>query len=92
MFLKGIAAKFGLKDLALASVEDADFDVIARHTHDGCVNYVPIQIKEYRKWNSRSPSLESELKKLSKYADSVDLEIAYLISGKERIDFKDTLI
>jgi hypothetical protein len=87
VFLKGIAAIHGYEAMAFALVENQDFDVVGRHIQDDAICYAPIQIKEYKKWSDETPSLESELQKLTKYTDSLDLVIAYFLSGKGTIDF-----
>lgn len=89
LFCYAISQLFKL-DVRFACSEQSDTDFVGRYELPGEVHYVPIQIKELVPNEVRSDaSLQTEINKLSKYADSKDLVIAFHLNRDERIDFSE---
>jgi hypothetical protein len=80
LFCQGLRQAKGIK-MEYAQLERADYDFVGRFEKDGFLNYFPIQMKEVvpEGLNSES-SLQVELDKLTKYADSTELVIAVHIN------------
>lgn len=71
-----------------AMSEDSDYDFITRTVYDDKVVYVPVQTKELPPESIYSKSIESELEKLTKYARSDDLVVAYHLNREMNINMK----
>ena len=78
--------------IAYAPVESADFDCVARWTEGDVTHHCPVQLKELPP-ETVTPliSLQSEIDKLAKYANSPDLCVAYYLNRNVRITF-DALV
>jgi len=75
-----------------AMSEDSDYDFITRTVYDDEVVYVPVQTKELPPESICSKSIESELEKLTKYARSDDLVVAYHLNREMSINMKKLVI
>jgi hypothetical protein len=92
LFCYGVGQRFGI-DVRYAASEEQDFDFVARFERDGCVNFVPLQMKELVPEHVKSSvSLQGEIDKLEKYVDSSDLVVAFHLNRElnvvpEQLDF-----
>lgn len=77
LFAYGMGQVLGVP-ISFAHSEAKDHDVIVRYVANQRLNYVPVQLKEWVPdfLNSQS-TLQDELDKLVKYADSRDLAVAF---------------
>ncbi|MFT6200930.1 MAG: hypothetical protein ACJAZJ_000106 [Candidatus Endobugula sp.] len=71
-----------------AMSENSDYDFIARTVYNDRVVYVPVQTKELPPESICSKSIESEPDKLTKYARSDDLIVAYHLNREMNINMK----
>jgi hypothetical protein len=68
-------------EIRFAMQEDSDVDFVGRYESEGTVYFIPIQIKEFvPDFVNPNASLQVELDKLEKYADSSDLVVAFHIN------------
>lgn len=64
--------------VSFAQSEASDYDIVARFVRDGVMHYVPVQLKELVPEHlNPCTELQAELDKISKYADSTDLVVAF---------------
>lgn len=68
--------------------ENSDYDFIATTVYNDRVVYVPVQTKELPPESICSKSIESEPDKLTKYARSDDLIVAYHLNREMNINMK----
>jgi len=78
----------------LAKDESQDYDFVAAWVTGDITNYAPVQLKEIPPESvNREASLESQISKLSrKYADSIDLVIAFHLNQRCSFDPTKLLI
>lgn len=89
LFCFGMSKVLGLQ-VMFAQAEERDFDVVARFAADDEVRYVPVQLKEWvpNKLNPEA-SLQREIDKLAKYADSKDLVVAFYLNRGTHVAFSE---
>jgi hypothetical protein len=86
LFCYAIGQVLGL-DVRFAFNEQSDTDFVGRYELPGEVHFVPIQVKELVPNNVLSEvSLQGEIDKLSKYADSQDLVVAFHLNRDVRVE------
>lgn len=89
LFCYGMSRRLGTR-VSFAQVERQDYDVIARYKLGGDVNFVPVQLKEWAPDILPSPStLQTELDKLSKYADASDLAVVFHLNRETSIKLSE---
>lgn len=89
LFCYGMSKFLGLQ-VQFAQAETRDFDIIARYVANDEVSYVPVQLKEWVPCTvNPQASLQSEIDKLGKYADSKDLVVAFYLNRRARVTFSE---
>ena len=87
LFCYGMSIALGT-DVHFAQVERQDYDIIARIIDKNEAHFVPVQLKEWvPDFLPDAKDLQSELDKLSKYADSGDLVVAFHLNRTCHIQF-----
>ena len=93
LFAHGIGVAVLHTEIFLARVEDEDFDCVARYQVNNTQVYTPIEIKEFvPEHNNHKTSLNAELEKLAKYADSSDLVVAFYLNREFRLELGSIVI
>ncbi|HET6805959.1 MAG TPA: hypothetical protein VFH59_11020 [Frateuria sp.] len=86
LFCFGMSTRLGT-DVAFAFAEEDDLDFVARYTLADVTHYVPLQMKEFAPdFVAPSASIQQEVDKLAKYADSSDLVVAFHINRDVRLE------
>ena len=89
LFCYAIAQHLGF-DVRFAFNEQSDIDFVGRYEIPGEVLFVPIQVKEFVPNRVRAnANLQDEINKLSKYADSQDLVVAFHLNRDAHIDLAE---
>ena len=89
LFCYGMSKLLGLQ-VQFAQAESKDFDIIARYVVNDEVSYVPVQLKEWVPGTvNPQASLQSEIDKLAKYADSKDLVVAFYLNRRAQVTFSE---
>lgn len=89
LFCYGMSKLLGLQ-VKFAQAESKDFDIIARYVANDEVSYVPVQLKEWVPGSvNPQASLQREIDKLAKYADSKDLVVAFYLNRRAHVTFSE---
>lgn len=73
-----------------APTEASDYDIVARFIRNDVAHYAPVQLKELVPARvNATANLQVELDKLSKYADSADLVVAFHVNRDIRLEPND---
>lgn len=89
LFCYGMSKLIGLQ-VQFAQAETKDFDIIARYVVNDEVSYVPVQLKEWVPSTvNPQASLQGEIDKLAKYADSRDLVVAFYLNRRAHVKFSE---
>ena len=88
LFAFGMGKKLGVT-VYFTLREDADYDAVCLwRTDDAVEHYAPVQLKELPPASTNpQASLEEQLRKLTKYADSADLQVVIYLNRTVHIDF-----
>ncbi len=86
LFCYGMSCRIGIP-VAYAPVEEEDYDCVARWQDGDTLRFARIQTKELvpEELNAKT-SLETEIRKLSKYVDSEELTVALYLNRVGRFD------
>ena len=89
LFCFGMSARLGT-DVDFAFAEESDLDFVARYMVEDVIHYVPVHMKELAPDFVAPPtSIQQEVTKLAKYADSSDLVVAFHINRDVRLEIAD---
>lgn len=92
LFCYGMSKVLGTK-VSFAQIEREDYDIIATYELDGDVNFVPVQLKEWAPdFFPSTVSLQTELNKLGRYADSKDLVVALHLNRETRVVISELVL
>ena len=86
IFCYGLSSATGAR-IRFAEFESADYDYVLFVEHNGQSNFVALQMKQLPSEHlNPSATIEQQIKKLKKYADSSNLVVAIHISRNVEID------
>lgn len=88
LFCYGMSAALGVP-VVFSQVERQDYDIVARFVANEETHFVPVQLKEWvPSFMPNAVSLQDEINKLAKYADSSDLVVAFHLNRTTRVEIE----
>lgn len=92
LFCYGMGIALGV-EVYFAQVERQDYDIVAHFVADNESHFVPIQLKEWvPDFLPNAGTLQDEVAKLSKYADSTDLVVAFHLNRTTRLELDHLVV
>ena len=89
LFCYGMSQALGI-ETAFALSESRDHDIVVRFYANNRFNFVPVQLKEFvPNFLNEKATLQKELDKLSKYADSTDLVVVFYLNRVTTINLSE---
>lgn len=91
LFCYGMSQATGI-ETSFALSESRDHDIVVRFYANNKFNFVPVQLKEFvPNFLNGKVTLQKELDKLSKYADSSDLVVAFYLNRVSTINLSELI-